>query len=114
MGLAGYLTVYGSEKVNINTASPQVIAIMDEKIDIAQARNFAALRMMYPIRSLDDLKKIPNIPVEVITKLSNVIAFESSYFRLNINVSYGDKMERNFRIILKRENNSCSLVRWEE
>ena len=114
MGLGGYLTVYGSENVNINTASPQVIAIMDEKIDIAQARNFAALRMMYPIRSLDDLKKIPNIPVEVITKLSNVIAFESSYFRLNINVSYGDKMERNFRIILKRENNSCSLVRWEE
>jgi len=114
VGLAGYLTVYGKEKVNINTASPQVIAIMDEKIDIAQARNFAALRMMYPIRSLDDMKKIPNIPVEVITKLSNVIAFESSYFRLNINVSYGNDKERNFRIILKRGNESCSVVRWEE
>ena len=114
VGLAGYLTVYGKEKVNINTASPQVIAIMDEKIDIAQARNFTALRMMYPIRSLDDLKKIPNIPVEVITKLSNVIAFESSYFRLNIKVSYGDEKERNFRIILERGNDTCSVVRWEE
>ncbi|MFA7208457.1 MAG: hypothetical protein WC084_07315, partial [Synergistaceae bacterium] len=69
---------------------------------------------MYPIRSLDDMKKIPNIPVEVITKLSNVIAFESSYFRLNINVSYGNDKERNFRIILKRGNESCSVVRWEE
>ncbi len=114
IGLAGYLTVYGKEKVNINTAPPEVIAILDDKIDIAQARNFAALRLMYPIKSLDDLKKIPNIPVEVITKLSNIIAYESTYFRLNINVSYGEKTERNFRIIVKRENNSCSLVRWEE
>jgi type II secretory pathway component PulK len=114
VGLAGYLTVYGKEKVNINTATPQVIAIMDEKIDIAQAKNFAALRIMYPIRSLDDLKKIPNIPVETITRLSNVIAFESSYFRLNINVSYGQEKERNFRITLKRGNGSCSVVRWEE
>ncbi len=114
VGLAGYLTVYGNEKVNINTASPQVIAIMDKKIDIAQARNFAALKMMYPIRSLDELKKAPNIPVEVITKLSNVIAFESSYFRLDINVSYADEKERNFRVILKRGNGSCTPVRWEE
>lgn len=114
VGLAEYLTVYGKEKVNINTASPQVIAIMDEKIDIAQARNFTALRIMYPIKNLDDMRKIPGIPMEVITKLSNVIAFESSYFRLNINVVHGDEKERNFRIILKRKNDSCSMVRWEE
>ena len=113
-GLSRYLTIYGKEKVNINTASPEVLAIMDERLDIAQARNFVAMRMMYPIKSLDDLKKIPGIPLNVITKLSNVISFESSYFRLKINVSYGDKKERNFRIILKRENDSCSVVRWEE
>lgn len=113
-GLSRYLTIYGKEKVNINTASPEVLAIMDERLDIAQARNFVAMRVMYPIKSLNDLKKIPGIPLNVITKLSNVISFESSYFRLKINVSYGDKKERNFRIILKRENDSCSVVRWEE
>ena len=113
-GLSRYLTLYGKEKVNINTASPEVLAIMDERLDIAQARNFVAMRMMYPIKSLDDLKKIPGIPLNVITKLSNVISFESSYFRLNIKVSYGDKKERNFRVTLKRENDSCSVVRWEE
>ena len=113
-GLSRYLTIYGKEKVNINTASPEVLAIMDERLDIAQARNFVAMRMMYPIKSLDDLKKIPGIPLNVITKLSNVISFESSYFRLKIKVSAGDKKERNFRIILKRENDSCSVVRWEE
>ena len=113
-GLSRYLTIYGKEKVNINTASPEVLAIMDERLDIAQARNFVAMRVMYPIKSLNDLKKIPGIPLNVITKLSNVISFESSYFRLKIKVSAGDKKERNFRIILKRENDSCSVVRWEE
>lgn len=113
-GLSRYLTIYGKEKVNINTASPEVLAIMDERLDIAQARSFATMRMIYPIKNLDDLKKIPSIPHDVIIKLSNVISFESSYFRLKINVSYGDEKYRNFRIILKRENDLCSVVRWEE
>lgn len=113
-GLSRYLTIYGKEKVNINTASPEVLAIMDERLDIAQTRNFVAMRIMYPIKSLDDLKKIPGIPLNVITKLSNVISFESSYFSLKIKVSYGDKKERNFRVTLRRDNDSCSVVRWEE
>ena len=112
--ISRYFTVYGDEKVNINTAPPEVIAIMDERVDIAQARNFVAARMIFPLRSLDDLKRFPQIEPGVITRLSSAIAFESSYFRVEIGVSDGSKREKKFRIILKREKESCALLRWEE
>lgn len=113
-GLDRYLTVYGNEKININTAAPEVIAMLDRRIDYSHAQSLAAARNIRPIKNLDDLKKIPGFPYPTIAKLANIIGFESTYFRLNIKISENAQRERNFRVILQRDGSSCKIARWEE
>ena len=113
-GLSRYLTVYGKEKININVANPEVIAILDKRIDVQQARTLAASRLVKPIRSLADLRKVPGFPDAAVTRLSNVIGFESSYFRVNMSVEAPGGQRRNYRIILQRSGSSCKIARWEE
>jgi type II secretory pathway component PulK len=113
-GLDMYVTVYGKEKINVNVASPEVIAVLDERIGIERARAFAAARMLSPIESLDDLRRVPGFPSAVVTRLANVIGFKSDFFRVDMSVADKFKRERNYRIILERGRDNCVIVRWEE
>lgn len=109
-----YLTVYGKEKVNINVARQQVIAILNRQIGMNNAASVVAARIISPIKSVDDLKKIPGFPASVVSKLTNIIGFESTYFCVSIKIADISKRERNYRIFLRREGSSCKIVRWEE
>ena len=102
------------EKINVNVARPEVIAILDARIDLSQARSIVAARIISPIKSLDDLKKLPALPDAVVTKLANVLGFESTYFRVVMKVKNKAGKERNYRIILERAGASCKISRWEE
>jgi type II secretory pathway component PulK len=113
-GLAMFLSAYGGDKININVAAPEVIAVLDDKIDISQARRLAAVRIASPIKNIDDLKKVPGFPAAAITKLSNIIGFESTCFQTDIKVENANKQQRNFRVILQRSGQSCKILRWEE
>ena len=114
LSLNTYLTVYGREKININVASPSVLAILDIRIGESVAQNIAAARLTAPLKSVDDLKKVPGFPAAVATKRANIWGFESSYFRVLMKVSDKSKRERNYSIILQRSGASCKIVRWEE
>ena len=113
-GFGRYLGIYGKEKINVYVARPEVIAILDSRIDLSQARSIVTARIISPIKSLDDLKKLPAFPDAVVTKLANVLGFESTYFRVVMKVKNNAGKERNYRIILERAGSSCKISRWEE
>jgi len=113
-GLNKYLTVYGNDKININTAAPEVIALLDERIDPANAELLAAARNRHPIKNLDDLKRIQGFPNSTVAKIANILGFESNYFCLNMKIIKNAARERNFRVILQRNGDSCKIARWEE
>ncbi|MEG1800142.1 MAG: type II secretion system protein GspK, partial [Synergistaceae bacterium] len=114
LSLNTYLTVYGKEKININVASPSVIAILDVRVGESVAQNIAAARLTSPLKSLDDLKRVPGFPAAVATKRANIWGFESTFFRVLMKVTDKAKRERNYSIVLQRGGTSCKIVRWEE
>ncbi len=114
LSLNTYLTVYGKEKININVASPSVLAILDARIGESVAQNIAAARLASPLKSLDDLKRVPGFPAAVVTKRANILGFESTFFRVLMKVTDKSKRERNYSIVLQRGGASCKIVRWEE
>lgn len=114
MGITDYLTVYGGEKLNINTAPPGVVALLDSRIDIAAAEALAYYRLGEPITKAEDLKLVPGFPRAAITKISNAIGFKSDYFRVTISVYGKNENSRNFRITVKKDEKSVRTVRWEE
>ncbi|MDL2297557.1 type II secretion system protein GspK [Synergistaceae bacterium OttesenSCG-928-D05] len=112
-GLNRYVTVYGTEKINVNVAEPEVIANLDDMVDLNHAHSLVSARMISPIKNLEDLRALPGFPGAAVTKLANVLGFESTYFRLDMSVKRDD-LERNYRVTVQRSGSSCTIVRWEE
>ena len=114
-GLTHYMNINGSDKININTAHADVVAILDSRIGKAAADSLLKARASKPIKNGNELARIPGFSKTVVTKLTNIIGYESQYFKVDIVVRNDiSNEERAYRITLKRGGNACKLVCWEE
>ncbi|WP_281681043.1 type II secretion system protein GspK [Synergistes jonesii] len=112
-GVARYLDVLGGQKINVNVAEPEMIAKLDPEISLETARGVASSRLSRPIKSLDDLRRVPGFPPALATKLANVIGYESTDFLLEMRVEPKGGAPRNYRIRVRRSKGSCMIEEWE-
>ena len=56
-----YVTVHGSDKININTASAVVLESLASQMDEATAEEIVDRRKEQPFQSIDELKRLPNM-----------------------------------------------------
>lgn len=110
--LAQFISALGSDKINVNSASAETLAVLDSGISYESAVSFAAARETAPVEKISDLKNYPGFSAAALTRLSNVLATESSQFELTIKVIEGAR-SRNYRAVVQRGEGS-GLLRWEE
>lgn len=113
-GLAKYFAVPGGQKININVAAPEMIEKLDDGLSLSHAQSISAQRLISPLTSLEDLKRVPGFPAALATKLANVIGFESTHFLLEAGLSDKAGNTRNYRVIVERGGKRCRIVSWEE
>lgn len=111
-GLARYVTVTGGEKINVNVAAPEVLAVLDDALTPSHARSIAAYRLVNPIKDMEGLRNVPGFPASLTTKLANIIGFESTHFLLIVKVSDGAGNVRNYRVVVERGGSGA--YSWEE
>ena len=111
-GLARYVTVTGGEKINVNVAAPEVLAVLDDALTPSHARSIAAYRLVNPIKDMEGLRNVPGFPASLTTKLANIIGFESTHFLLSVKVSDGAGSVRNYRVVVERGGSGA--YSWEE
>lgn len=111
-GLARYVTVVGGEKINVNVAAPEVLAVLDDALTPSHARSIAAYRLVNPIKDMEGLRNVPGFPASLTTKLANIIGFESMHFLLSVKVSDGAGNVRNYRVVVERGGSGA--YSWEE
>lgn len=111
-GLARYVTVVGGEKINVNVAAPEVLAVLDDALTPSHARSIAAYRLVNPIKDMEGLRNVPGFPASLTTKLANIIGFESTHFLLSVKVSDGAGNVRNYRVVVERGGSGA--YSWEE
>ena len=111
-GLARYVTVVGGEKINVNVAAPEVLAVLDDALTPSHARSIAAYRLVNPIKDMEGLRNVPGFPASLTTKLANIIGFESTHFLLSVKVSDGAGRVRNYRVVVERGGSGA--YSWEE
>lgn len=111
-GLARYVTVVGGEKINVNVAAPDVLAVLDDALTPSHARSIAAYRLVNPIKDMEGLRNVPGFPASLTTKLANIIGFESTHFLLSVKVSDGAGNVRNYRVVVERGGSGA--YSWEE
>ena len=111
-GLARYVTVVGGEKINVNVAVPEVLAVLDDALTPSHARSIAAYRLVNPIKDMEGLRNVPGFPASLTTKLANIIGFGSTHFLLSVKVSDGAGNVRNYRVVVERGGSGA--YSWEE
>ena len=106
------MTVIGGEKINVNVAAPEVLAVLDDALTPSHARSIAAYRLVNPIKDMEGLRNVPGFPASLTTKLANIIGFESTHFLLSVKVSDGAGNVRNYRVVVERGGSGA--YSWEE
>jgi len=112
LGLADYCTMWSDAKININTAEPHTLAILNS-LNKNLADEIVKFREEKAISSLNELRGIPSFPPRAIPTLMNLIGFTSSYYSLKIELINEElSSTRYFDIVLHKP--TSSILRWEE
>ncbi len=85
--LLNYLTVYGSGKVNVNSASKELLLALSEQMDETAVDSIIENR---PIKKIEDIKNLPGFTEELYFLIKPLITNRCDYFKMEVTASYGD------------------------
>jgi general secretion pathway protein K len=110
MQLLDYVTIYGNGRININTASAEVLQSLDEGIDASIAEDIIKYRADKDFKQISDLKNV--IDADLYTKISPVLTVASSAFFLEMRGQFQEASSR-IRAVILREPEGSKLVYWQ-
>jgi general secretion pathway protein K len=85
--LEGYLTVYGDGKVNVNSASKQLLLSLSPRMSEEAVDSIIENR---PIKDLAKLRDLPGFDQELYFEIKPLITNMCGFFRVEVTASYGD------------------------
>ena len=112
-GVASLVTLWSSGKINVNTALPEVLALLDG-LDYSIAADLVRRREAGPFASMRDLSAVHSFPPSARARLMNVLAFKSDYFSVLFDVVFPDGQRLPIEVILGKKGSAVKTVRWEE
>lgn len=110
-GLADFCTVWSDGKINLNVAPLQVLRILPG-LDSVLAGRLVDYRQERLLTSMEDLQEIQGFTAKTSTQLTNLAAFKSRYFSLDIQVLDDSPGGTAFHIIF--DKTTRKVVYWEE
>ncbi|MGV8122019.1 MAG: type II secretion system minor pseudopilin GspK [Candidatus Xenobiia bacterium LiM19] len=111
-GLRDLLTVYGDEKINVNTASVEVLQSLDDSISRETAAEIISRRGEKAITAMEKLLDVPGITTDVLYRIGYLADIKSTHFRIIVNVKKGDD-ETILEAVVKRESGKFSPLYWK-
>lgn len=109
--LDSYLTVYGDDKVNINTAPDIVFQSLHPDIDESLAQEIVEYREEHPFKKITDLKEVFGIDDRLYNKISPLVTVKSSFFQVYATGSLGEARKR-IETILERKGKTLEIKYW--
>ncbi len=85
--LEKYLTIYGSGKVNVNSAPKEVLLSLSSDMSQEAADSIIGAR---PIEDITVIRELPGITKELYFEIRPLITNRCNYFRIDVTASYGD------------------------
>lgn len=110
-GLADFCTIWSDGKINLNVAPVQVLRILPG-LDSVLANRLVAYRQENLLTSMEDLQGVQGFTAKTSMQLTNLAAFKSRYFALDIQLLDESPGGTAFSIIFDRTTKK--VVRWEE
>ena len=110
LGLKDLFTTWCGPKLNVNTASPEVLALL-EGIDEITAQEIAEMRKEKPFKNISEVANLPAFSGSLGPKLTNLLGTVSDYFLISLQISQFDSdMSSGYRVVVNKKN----VLSWEE
>jgi general secretion pathway protein K len=87
--LAPHVTVYGSEKINVNSASTEVLLALSDQMDADAAKRIVDARQEQPFKTLQQLQQLPGMET-LYGAIYTYIDVKSDSFRIRSLGQVGD------------------------
>jgi general secretion pathway protein K len=113
-GLIHFLTLYADGKVNINTASAEVLQSLSDKIDKSLAQAIIDYRQEEPFKDkikYDDIKPLPGMTLEIFNEINDQCDIKSSTFSLHVEGQVRG-IKKVVSTVLKREDKKVKPIFW--
>ncbi len=109
--ISEHLTIYSKNgKININTASKEVLMCLDEGIDEAMVQGIMEYRGEKPFEGSEELRDLMNND-DVFGRISPIIDVRSNAFSVT-SVGMVERVEKVIRAVIDREANRISCRYW--
>jgi len=105
-GLKDNLSIYSNGKINLNTASLDLIRSLDDEITESMAQEIVDRRKDKPFEELEDLLNIPGFTRELIYRITYLADIKSSNFRILCQIKIGDSTTQVTGVINREESGS--------
>lgn len=104
------LTVYGNGKININTASLNVLQSLAEKLSAPIAQAIINARQTKPFETISDLKSLPSMSETIYQAIQSTITAHPPirYYQVIVQANYKQKLQT-ITAIVKRNSNSDEI-----
>ncbi|MCJ7547138.1 MAG: type II secretion system minor pseudopilin GspK [Deltaproteobacteria bacterium] len=113
-GLIPYLTLYSDGKVNINTASVEVLASLSDKIDNVTAQAIIDYRQKNPFQEIkyDDIKHLPGMTLEIFNDIKDQCDVKSSSFSLRAEGQVREIKKVIYTVLKREEKKGIKPIFW--
>ena len=111
-GITDFFTIYGDGKINLNTASSELLQGLDEGIDSIIANAILEHRREKDFQTIDDLKKVLGIDDELFNRISSWITVNSSFFTIEVTGKCQEAVAQ-IKAVALREDNRSMLIYWQ-
>ncbi len=107
--ISEHLTIYSDGKININTASKEVLVCLDDEIDEANAEGIIQYREEKPFDTVEELKEV--VGDEVYGRIASIIDVKSNVFNV-VATGHVAKVEKVIRSAIDRQEGQISYLYW--
>jgi general secretion pathway protein K len=110
--LMDFLTIYSDGKININTASKEVLESLGENMDSALAAAIVEYRKEGEFESIDDLRNVAGMDEDVLSEIREWITVKSSTFSIEAHVNCNGAVA-SIRTVAQKQGNKAKLIYWQ-
>jgi general secretion pathway protein K len=113
-GLIHYLTLYSDGKVNINTATVEILQSLSDKIDKVLAQAIIDYRQEKPFKEIkyDDIKSLPGMTLEIFNDIKDQCDVKSSTFSLRAEGQMRDIKKVIYTVLKREEKKGIKPIFW--
>jgi general secretion pathway protein K len=113
-GLIHFLTLYSDGKININTASAEVLQSLSDKIDNVTAQALVDYREKNPFQEIkyDDIKSLPGMTLDIFNDLKDQCDVKTSVFSLRAEGQVRDIKKVIYAVLKRDEKKGVETIFW--